>query len=98
MTPAQQKIIELNGQKEKFYEAIKMIDEEMEVLLRAEGFGVMFQDPHTQIVYQVTAPKGNFVTYKHIDIKRTNGMGESSGGSTTLSKKEAKESGFIIEY
>ena len=93
MTEAQLKFIALEKRKEdvkKFFEELSLATE---AVVQEIGLNKYFQDGDG-IVYKTTVPDGKFVYFEKFSIDRTRRAGEKSG---SLSLKEAKENGFVVE-
>lgn len=86
-------IISLANQREAVIEQLKVLDEQMEVLLLQLPPGEMFQDISTKVVYKVVVPEGRFVFFKKIDYARTRKTLEEKG---SLSMTDAQEAGFDL--
>ena len=95
LTKEQQKFIKLAKKREDLYEISKKLGDAIEEAMNDIGVGEMFQDPETKVVYKLVTPEGSFVSYKKIDYKRTNKIGENRG-SSALAKKDATEAGFEL--
>lgn len=92
MTPAQQKFVKLEKQKEevkKFYEELKLALEE---LVKEVGVNSYFQDDEGT-VYKLVQPDGKWVQFEQFSYIRTRREHEKRGD---LSLKEAEEAGFTI--
>lgn len=87
----------LAGEIENIKEQLRQKQEQLEQVLLALGVDTYYQDPINNVVYKVYKPSGTFVSYKNLDFKRTNLPGETGGGSSVLSKKEAQEKGFAVK-
>ena len=82
---------------ENLKEQLKLKQERLESVLTTLGVDTYWQDPTNDVVYKVYKPSGTFISFKNIDYKRTNLPGETGGGGSVLSKKEAQEKGFVVK-
>lgn len=92
MTPAQQKFVKLERQKEevkKFFEELKVA---LDDVVKEIGVDSYFQDEEGT-VYKTVAPEGKWVPFETHSYIRTRREHEKRGD---LSLKEAEEAGFTI--
>jgi len=85
--------VELANEYEALKERMKALAPKLDEATEAIGVGGMFQDPETNVVYQITQPEGHYVFYRRISYNRTKKEGERAG---TLSMKKAVEAGFTL--
>jgi hypothetical protein len=92
MTPAQQRLVDLDKKKEEYKKYIEELQEATAAVASEIGINGYFQD-HEGTVYKAVVPDGKFVYFEKISYVRTKRAGEERG---SLSVKEAKEAGFNI--
>lgn len=96
MQENQSKLVELLTQKEAIVKQLKELEEVIDPLLKEVGEDSVFQADNGQ-VYKIRKATGRFIPYKDLEVVRTRGLeGDPTKGGTFLSKKEAKEAGFIL--
>jgi hypothetical protein len=86
--------IELAKKYENAKQDLKVLQQQLELMMTMEGVDTYHQDPETGAVYKIYVPEGTFISFKKIDYKRTALTGEKGG--TVLSKSEAESKGFTL--
>lgn len=92
MTPAQEKFVKLEKQKEevkRYFEQLELAVKELSTEIGVNGY---FQD-NEGTVYKVVVPEGKFVRFEKLSYVRTRRTDEKRGD---LSIKEAEEAGFAV--
>jgi hypothetical protein len=93
MTEAQQKFVALEKRKEEVKKFFEELAAATEAVAKEIGVNGYFQDQEGT-VYKIVIPEGRFVAFDKIGYERTRRQGERQG---SLSLKEAKEQGFVVE-
>lgn len=94
MTPAMQKFLELEKQKETVKQFFDELQAALEAVSAEVGVGGMFQDPSDGTVFKIEVPEGRFVKFEKLGYVRTKREGEARG---SLSVKEAEAAGFKVK-
>jgi len=95
MTPTQERFVVLEKRKDEYKQWLQELQEATQAVAdEIGGVNKYFQDEESGIVYRMIKPTGRYVHYEEWSYLRTKREGETKG---TLSIKEAKEQGFVIE-
>jgi len=94
MTDAQEKFVALEKRKAEYKDYLDELEKATHAVVFELGVDSYFQDDESSIVYKMIKPAGRYVHYEEWSYLRTRREGEAKG---TLSIKEAKEQGFVIE-
>ncbi len=93
MTEAQKKFVALEKRKEEVKKYFDELAAATEAVSKEIGINGYFQDTEGT-VYKIVIPEGRFVAFDKLGYERTRRAGERQG---SLSLKEAKEQGFVVE-
>jgi hypothetical protein len=94
LTAKQEKFLELSKQYENLKKQMKELKPALQDLMAEIGIGKHFQDSKTGAVYEITIPKGTYISFDPISYERTRLEGESKG---SLSLKKAEELGYTVK-
>lgn len=93
MTEAQKKFVALEKKKDEVKKYYEELAEATQTVIKEVGLDGYFQDSEGT-VYKMVVPDGRYVAFDKVGYERTRRAGEKSG---SLSLKEAKEKGFVVE-
>ena len=93
LSKAQKRLVTLEAKKEEFKRYKEELNEVTEEVAKELGVDGMFQDPDTNLVYQVIIPEGKFVYFDRLSTLRTKKVEEKRG---SLSKVKAEAAGYKL--
>lgn len=93
LTDKQRRFVELERRKDEIKKYFEDLQTSLSELIREQGLNTYFQDDQG-VVYKLVECEGRFVKFDKFGYNRTKRADERAG---SLSMKEAKEHGFVVD-